>query len=74
MVFATLFGFAVCAPRLLTGTIWPLVVLHGLQDAAAFLTTGQLHDTTTPPLADVVVVIVLMLPFAAYGYWLMRRR
>lgn len=74
VVFATLFGFAVCAPRLVTGTIWPLIVLHGLQDTAAFLTAGQLHDTKTPPLADVVVVIVLMLPFAAYGYWLMRRR
>ena len=74
VVFAILYGIAFSAPFLYTGLIWPLVILHALQDLIAFWTTGSLTNTATPAIGEILTTIVLIIPFAFYGLWLLRRR
>ncbi len=74
VVFAFLFGIAFAAPLLYTGAIWPLVIIHALQDFIAFWTTGGLTNKATPAASEVLSSVILMLPFAIYGVWLIRRQ
>lgn len=74
VVFAILYGIAFSAPLLYTGSIWPLVGLHALQDFIAFWTAGSLTNTATPAISEILLTIILMLPFAGYGIWLLRHR
>lgn len=73
VVFAGLFGFAAAAPRLVTGTLWPLVAIHALQDLLAFWSAGGLAEKATPKAGEVVASLVIMLPIAGFGLWLLRR-
>lgn len=73
VVFAGLFGFAAAAPRLVTGTLWPLVAIHALQDFLAFWSAGGLAEKATPKAGEVVAPLVIMLPIAGFGLWLLRR-
>ncbi|MBK9304296.1 MAG: CPBP family intramembrane metalloprotease [bacterium] len=74
VVFAGLFGFAAAAPRLVTGTLWPLVAIHALQDFLAFWSAGGLAEKATPKAGEVVAPLVIMLPIAGFGLWLLRRQ
>ncbi len=74
VVFAILWGIACAGPLLYSGSIWPLVLIHTIQDFLAFWSVGSFTNTSTPAVGEVMVAIVLMLPFAAYGLWLIRRR
>ena len=74
VVFAILFGFACASPLLYTGWIWPLVIIHAIQDFVAFWTTGGITEMATPATSEIITTILLMIPFAAYGFWLIRRR
>lgn len=60
--FAMCFGVALCALRLRTGTIWPLILLHALWDFV-------LNSAHLPPLLYPVVHLVLL----GYGRFLLRR-
>lgn len=73
VIFAFLFGIAFAGPLLYSGSIWPLVMIHATQDFFAFWTTGGVAETATPAISDVLASVVLILPFAAYGWWLIRR-
>jgi hypothetical protein len=74
VVVAVLFGIAFAAPLLYTASIWPLVIIHALQDFISFWTMGNFTNTSTPPASEVLTTVILMLPFAAYGLWLIQRR
>lgn len=73
VVFAALIGIAFAAPLIFTGSIWPIIVIHAIQDFIAFWTTGGVTNTSAPSISDVVLPVVLILPVAIYGIWLIRR-
>jgi len=73
---AALSGLFFIALRLRTGSLWPSIVVHGLWDCAAFLLV--LSSTTDPAASTApagglsLAPILLVLPNALYGLWLMR--
>jgi membrane protease YdiL (CAAX protease family) len=73
VIVAVLYGFAATAILLHTASIWPLILVHGIQDFLAFATTGSINNTARPTAGEVAVVIAIMVPIAAYGVWLLRR-
>jgi membrane protease YdiL (CAAX protease family) len=73
VIVAVLYGFTATAILLYTGSIWSLILVHGIQDFLAFATAGSIADTARPTAGEVVVVIAIMVPIAAYGVWLLRR-
>jgi membrane protease YdiL (CAAX protease family) len=73
VIVAVLYGFTATAILLYTGSIWPLILVHGIQDFLAFATTGSIADTARPTAGEVAVVIAIMIPIATYGVWLLRR-
>jgi membrane protease YdiL (CAAX protease family) len=73
VIVAVLYGFTATAILLYSGSIWPLIGIHGIQDFLAFVTTGSIANTATPSAGEVAVVIAIMVPIAAYGVWLLRR-
>jgi len=74
VIFAFLIGFAFAAPLIFTGTIWPIIIFHAIQDFIAFWTTGGVTNTAPPTISDVVLPIIIMLPVAIYSIWLIHRR
>jgi uncharacterized protein len=74
VIFAFLFGIAFVAPLLYTGSIWPLIIVHFIQDFVAFWTTGGLTNTATPPVSEIIQTIILIIPFAIYGLWLVKKK
>lgn len=71
VIAATLFGIASAGVLLYTGSIWPLVIIHALPD---FIDTLTVVNTGSSTLTDLLLTILLPLPFALYGFWLLRRR
>ena len=79
-VAAFLSGLFFIALRLRTGSLWPPILVHGLWDFTTFsigLAGGGLSDAggadTAPSGAvSVFLPILLVLPNAIYGLWLMR--
>ena len=73
---AALSGLFFIALRLRTGSLWPCVVIHGLWDCAAFLLAMSSPEDaatgTAPGVAMSLAPILLVLPNALYGLWLMR--
>jgi uncharacterized protein len=74
---AALSGLFFIALRLRTGSLWPCVVVHGLWDCAAFLLAlSSLPDpagsSVAPTGAMSLAPILVVLPNALYGLWLMR--
>jgi membrane protease YdiL (CAAX protease family) len=73
IIVAALYGFTATAILVYTGSIWPLILIHGFQDFMAFATTGSIANTGKPMASEVGVVIAIMVPIAAYGAWLLSR-
>ncbi len=82
---AFLSGIVFIALRLRTGSLWPPIIVHALWDFATFTLGASVgHATshgplpveavTPPPGSDLTqfVPILLVLPNAIYGFWLMR--
>jgi membrane protease YdiL (CAAX protease family) len=77
-------GILFIALRLRTGSLWPPIVIHGLWDFATFTlgaAAGGAHHGSlpaealaTPELTGLTQLapVLLVLPNAAYGLWLMR--
>jgi membrane protease YdiL (CAAX protease family) len=70
-------GLLFIALRLRTGSLWPCIVIHALWDFATFL-LGAAGGETRPGAGDrastlaTFVPVLLVLPNAIYGLWLMR--
>jgi membrane protease YdiL (CAAX protease family) len=76
---AALSGLLFIALRLRTGSLWPCIVVHGLWDFATFAIAAARSGEALPgsgggPMTLMTFVpILLVLPNALYGLWLMRR-
>jgi uncharacterized protein len=73
---AALSGLFFIALRLRTGSLWPSILIHGLWDCAAFLlamsSPKDMATSAAPAGAMSLAPILLVLPNALYGLWLMR--
>lgn len=72
MGYATAMGFAFAAVALRTGVIWPLVIIHGLVDAVAFITADGTVATGIST-TDVLVQAGYAVGFTVYGVLVMPR-
>jgi membrane protease YdiL (CAAX protease family) len=76
---AALSGLLFIALRLRTGSLWPCVVVHGLWDFATFTIAAARSGESMPgsgggPITLMTFMpVLLVLPNALYGLWLMRR-
>ena len=75
---AALSGLLFIALRLRTGSLWPCIIVHGLWDFATF-TVAASRSSDAPAISSggpltltTFVPILLVLPNALYGLWLMR--
>ena len=75
---AALSGLLFIALRLRTGSLWPCIIVHGLWDFATFTVAAarsgesQASSGGGPMTLMTFVPILLVLPNALYGLWLMR--
>ncbi len=75
---AGLSGLLFIALRLRTGSLWPCIVVHGLWDFATFTIAAarsvesQASSSGDPTNLMTFMPIMLVLPNALYGLWLMR--
>jgi membrane protease YdiL (CAAX protease family) len=75
---AALSGLLFIALRLRTGSLWPCIVVHGLWDFATFTVaaarSGESQATSAggPMTLMTFMPVLLVLPNALYGLWLMR--
>jgi len=74
VIVAVLFGIASAALLISTGAILPLVVIHAVEDFISFVAAGGVRDISTPTASEVLMTLLLFLPFAVYGMWLLRRK
>jgi uncharacterized protein len=76
---AALSGLLFIALRLRTASLWPPIIVHGLWDFATFTLTAARGGEAQPvggggPLTlSSFMPMLLVLPNALYGLWLMRR-
>jgi len=76
---AALSGLLFIALRLRTGSLWPCIIVHGLWDFATFSIAAarsgeaQAGSGGGPMTLMTFMPILLVLPNALYGLWLMRR-
>ena len=76
---AALSGLLFIALRLRTGSLWPCIIVHGLWDFATFTLAAarsgeaQASSGGGPMTLMSFMPILLVLPNALYGLWLMRR-
>jgi membrane protease YdiL (CAAX protease family) len=76
---AALSGLLFIALRLRTGSLWPCIVVHGLWDFATFTVAAarsgeaQALSSGGPMTLMTFMPVLLVLPNALYGLWLMRR-
>ena len=77
VLYTALIGFAFAAPALVTGAIWPLIVIHAVMDLAnsiqASAPLALAASASSPDLASRLLAALPNALFAAYGYWLLRR-
>ena len=75
---AALSGLLFIALRLRTGSLWPCVIVHGLWDFATFTVSAARSGESVassgggPTTLMSLAPILLVLPNALYGLWLMR--
>ena len=76
VLYTALIGFTFAATALVTGAIWPLILIHAAMDLANAVQAGvplAAASTTSPDLASRFLAAVPNALLAAYGYWLLRR-
>jgi uncharacterized protein len=76
VTWAFLVGFSLAVPVLVSGWIWPAVVLHFAVNVISTLGAGKLVQTETPDsaaLASLLVAIAIFALLAGYALWLLRR-
>jgi len=75
-VYATFIGIGFAGPRIVSGTIWPAVVLHALIDFSDFASRGFTPLSEAKPMepGQAIVTIAITGLYALFGWWLIRRR
>jgi membrane protease YdiL (CAAX protease family) len=73
VVYATLIGIAFAGVLSYGRSIWPLIVIHALVDFFPML-SGPVADNSQMDILSVLILIAVQIPFAIYGYWMLRRR
>lgn len=77
VLYTALVGFAFAATALVTGAIWPLVVIHfAMNFSNTIQSSAPIAAATAPTSPDVgngLINVALAAVFAGYGYWLLRR-
>ena len=77
VLYTALIGFAFAAPALVTGAIWPLIVIHAAMDLAntiqASAPLAVAASASSPDLPTRFLTAIPNALLAAYGYWLLRR-
>ncbi|RAX47764.1 hypothetical protein DQ353_18495 [Arthrobacter sp. AQ5-05] len=71
VAYATAMGFGFAVVTLRTGVLWPLIVIHALIDLAGFVTSEE-TVTTSVRSTDIVIYLVYIVVFTAYGVFMMR--
>lgn len=71
LAYSAAIGFAFTAIVLRTGTIWPLVIAHGLIDFIAFLQDPAL---VLPVHVEIGIDVAVTVVFLAYGAFVLRTR
>lgn len=74
VIYTVELGFAYASAALVTGAIWPLVLIHFAQDFANAIQTSNTGSGSPGgvDLASGLINVALWLPFVVYGYWLLR--
>jgi len=76
VVWATLVGFSLAGPVLVTGWIWPAVLFHFGVNVISTLAAGRLVQTQRPDaaaMASLAVVIAIFALLAGFSAWLLLR-
>ncbi len=71
--YAWLFGFTAVAALAYTRNIWPLVAIHFLANYCGYLASGDFLNTTAATLSQILMAMIIVIPAALYGFWLLRR-
>jgi membrane protease YdiL (CAAX protease family) len=74
VIVAFLFGIASAALLISTRAILPLMVIHAIEDFISFVASGGVRETSTPTVSGVLMTLLLFIPVAVYGMWLLRRK
>jgi membrane protease YdiL (CAAX protease family) len=73
VVYATLIGIAFAGVMSYGRSIWPLIVIHALVDFFPKLSSPS-ADNSGVDIISALILVAVQIPFAAYGFWLLRRR
>jgi membrane protease YdiL (CAAX protease family) len=77
VIVAFLVGLVFTAPLLVTRNIWPLVVVHALNNLVGYLAVGGFLNTaatsTSPTLGEAISSVLPWLLLASYSLWLVVR-
>jgi membrane protease YdiL (CAAX protease family) len=75
VLYTTLIGCAFAGAALVTGEIWPLIIVHAAMDFVNAIQRrpGTGSTQAGPDIATGLLNVALFAPFAVYGYWLLRR-
>lgn len=72
VVYATLIGIAFAGVLSYGRSILPLIVIHALVDFFPML-SGPATENSQLDIISALILIAVQIPFAAYGFWLLRR-
>lgn len=72
VIYAALIGIAFAGTLRAGGSIWPLIIIHALVDFFPKL-SGTSGGDSSIDLVSALVLIGVQIPFALYGWWMLRR-
>ena len=72
VIYATLIGIAFAGTLEAGGTILPLIIIHALVDFFQQL-SGVSDSASSVNLVSALILIGVQIPFALYGWWMVRR-
>jgi membrane protease YdiL (CAAX protease family) len=73
VIYATLIGIAFSGTLIYTGSIYPLIIIHTLVDLFPRLEDVS-EVSRSISLTNALIMIGVQIPFAIYGFWLLRQR
>ncbi len=72
VIYATLIGIAFAGTLEAGGSIWPLIIIHALVDFFPQLSAVP-DSASSVNFASALILIGVQIPFALYGWWMLRR-
>ncbi len=73
LVYATAYGFAYAAFAIRTGTVWPIILTHFLNNFSILLVSGWETQTQEVTTADQWLNVIYAVAFTTYGVVLIRK-